>query len=67
MGDLPKWKKNVLKGRHDRAQRRTWKGGEGSEAHSKGGRVMKHTTLNARGLKGALERRWGLRGTLERR
>jgi len=29
---------------------------EGSKAHSKGGSVRKRTTLNGRGLKGALER-----------
>jgi hypothetical protein len=50
-----------------RARRRTQKGVglgnalpwmiEGSKAHSKGGKVRKRTTLNTRGLKGALEKR----------
>jgi len=58
MDDLPKWKKG-----------KSFERDEGSKAHSKGGRVRKHTTtLEMRwGLKGMLNKKWGLKGALKMR
>jgi hypothetical protein len=56
MGDLPKSKKKVLQGWHERAQRCTVPEMGGSKEHSK----------RRWGLEGALKKRWGLKGSLKR-
>jgi len=70
MGDLPKWR---WWSHYDGWPTQMKDDGEGSKAHSKGGRVRKRTTWEVRaqrrtqkevGLANALPKRWWLKGTL---